>query len=256
MAGEVCQVISFGYLACSLFWWKAANKPVALKTKQGLSPQTLLAFLLLHLLRLPAPFRLSRWNEAGNVVDISAFVCVCAAVAASMPLQMPPAPFGAEIFYRVLDLSPHGKLVHACSFALLICLSMLTGGVYTLLGGAALTSDDKEMGFGIWHSFGAQCHLALDGIVLLPQCWLLNQRYSGMSQETQAVPRTVANFLALQCCSRIFFSISGVGFFLWIWLWCVPTTNTVTTNHAMRPLHPSLLLQRTFPAHPAKRLTV
>eukprot|EP00747_Dinoflagellata_sp_TGD_P170021 gnl/TRDRNA2_/TRDRNA2_200483_c0_seq1.p1 gnl/TRDRNA2_/TRDRNA2_200483_c0~~gnl/TRDRNA2_/TRDRNA2_200483_c0_seq1.p1 ORF type:complete len:257 (-),score=34.29 gnl/TRDRNA2_/TRDRNA2_200483_c0_seq1:97-867(-) len=200
--GEAVQVLAYAYLLICL-----VRRPSA---KEGLSLPAMLGFVSLHFLRLPAPWRVSRWNETGPVTDCAAFSCITLALARAWPLEVQTSAFGADVLAQVW---PRGfvKLTDTtrqlASFAFLVMLCTVIGAAYYVLGRNTIAMDDEYIGFGPVRSYLSQVHLAMEGLVLLPQVVHIRRRGK------QEVPDVLANFLAIVSMSQVFFVISGAGAF-------------------------------------------
>ena len=66
LLGEGLTTAAFAYLLASVLRHRGARGTAL----AGFSLQTVLGLVLLHFLRLPLPTRISRWNEAGDSLDI------------------------------------------------------------------------------------------------------------------------------------------------------------------------------------------
>ena len=207
LLGEALTTAAFAYLLVSVLRHRGARGTAL----AGFSLQTVLGLVLLHFLRLPLPTRISRWNEAGDSLDIVTFCLLCAAIVAGRPLPVSDHPFGCELLLRTWPRL-RGARLQVASFAVLMALCLVVGAIFSVAGRQAIAEDDHAMRFGPVRSFLSQVHLSLEGLVLLPQCAEMHRA----ALDDEPVPPRLAHFLAILSAARLSFAVSGVGFFGWL----------------------------------------
>ena len=207
LLGEGLTTAAFAYLLGSVLRHRGARGTAL----TGFSLQTIVGLALLHFLRLPLPTRISRWNEAGDSLDVLTFAIFSAAIFAGRPLPVSDHPFGCELLLRTWPRL-RGARLQIASFAVLMALCLVVGAIFSVAGRQAIAEDDHAMRFGSVRSFLSQVHLSLEGLVLLPQCAEMHRA----ALDDEPVPPRLAHFLAILSAARLSFAVSGVGFFGWL----------------------------------------
>ena len=207
LLGEALTTAAFAYLLVGVLRHRGARGTAL----AGFSLQTVAGLALLHFTRLPLPTRISRWNEAGDSLDIVTFAIFSAAIFAGRPLPVSDHPFGCELLLRTWPRL-RGARLQVASFAVLMALCLVVGAIFSVAGRQAIAEDDHAMRFGPVRSFLSQVHLSLEGLVLLPQCAEMHRA----ALDDEPVPPRLAHFLAILSAARLSFAVSGVGFFGWL----------------------------------------
>ena len=207
LLGEGLTTAAFAYLLVSVLTHRGARGTAL----AGFSLQTIAGLALLHFLRLPLPTRISRWNEAGDSLDVLTFALLTFALLAGRPLPVSDHPFGCELLLRTWPRL-RGARLQVASFAVLMALCLVVGAIFSVAGRQAIAEDDHAMRFGPVRSFLSQVHLSLEGLVLLPQCAEMHRA----ALDDEPVPPRLAHFLAILSAARLSFAVSGVGFFGWL----------------------------------------
>ena len=204
LLGEGLTSAAFAYLLVSVLRHRGARGTAL----AGFSLQTIVGLALLHFLRLPLPTRISRWNEAGDLLDVLTFALLTFTLLAGWPLPVSDHPFGCELLLRTWPRL-RGARLQVASFAVLMALCLVVGAIFSVAGRQAIAEDDHAMRFGPVRSFLSQVHLSLEGLVLLPQCAEMHRA----ALDDEPVPPRLAHFLAILSAARLSFAVSGVGFF-------------------------------------------